>query len=110
MFRRLNVLGFLSWFSYYLARFPVIPLYASSLGLGKEAIGWIGAASTITGIPGKSFFGGLSDSWGRRRLIVLGTFITACVPFLYFATGGPIGLFGVRLVHGLATAILGPVS
>ena len=82
MYRRANLLGLVSWMSYTLARFPVIPLYAASLGVGKAAIGWIGAASTLTGIPGKSLFGGLSDTWGRRRLILLGTFVLACAPLL----------------------------
>src|SRR3989304_7122235 len=110
MFLQLCVLGFLTYFSYSLARFPVIPLYAQSLGIGPEALGFLVAASTITGIPGKFISGGLSDIYGRRRLLILGSLVFAILPFTYFLAKSYWSLLIIRFLHGSATAILGPVA
>ena len=107
---QLCVLGFLTYFSYSLARFPVIPLYAQSLGIGPEALGFLVAASTITGIPGKFISGGLSDIYGRRRLLILGSLVFAILPFTYFLAKSYWSLLIIRFLHGSATAILGPVA
>ena len=111
LFRRLCWIGAIGFLSYNLSRFPVIPLYAQSLGVAPELIGFVVAASTITGIPGKLIFGTLSDHWGRRRLLIVSMMICSCVPFLYvLLSPGYAGLLAIRFCHGLATAILGPVS
>src|SRR4030066_614587 len=110
MFLQLCLLGFLTYFSYSLARFPVIPLYAQSLGIGPEALGFIVAASTITGVPGKFIFGGLSDIYGRRRLLILGSCVFAFLPFTYFLVKGYWSLLIIRFIHGSATAIMAPVA
>ena len=110
MFFQLCLLGFLTYFSYSLARFPVIPLYAQSLGIGPEALGFIVAASTITGVPGKFIFGGLSDIYGRRRLLILGSCGFALLPFTYFLAKGYWSLLLIRFIHGSATAIMAPVA
>ncbi len=111
LFRRLCWIGAIGFLSYNLSRFPVIPLYAQSLGVAPELIGFVVAASTITGIPGKLIFGTLSDHWGRRRFLIVSMMICSCVPFLYvLLSPGYAGLLAIRFCHGLATAILGPVS
>lgn len=111
LFRKLCWIGAVGFLSYNLSRFPVIPLYAQSLGVRPELIGFVVAASTITGIPGKLLFGTLSDHWGRRRLLVASMVICSLVPFLYvFLSPGYALLLAIRFCHGLATAMLGPIS
>ncbi|MBI1976592.1 MAG: MFS transporter, partial [Candidatus Omnitrophica bacterium] len=111
LFRKLCWMGAVGFLSYNLSRFPVIPLYAQNLGVRPELIGFVVAASTITGIPGKILFGTLSDHWGRRRLLIASMMVCSLVPFFYvFLSPGYVLLLAIRFCHGLATAILGPVS
>jgi len=52
----------------------------------------------------------LSDIYGRRKVILSATFVFASAPFLYFLVNAPWHLAIVRVYHGLATAIFGPVA
>ena len=58
--------------SYQMARSPVLPRFAESLGAAPELIGIIVAASTVTGVLFKLPAGALSDLLGRRRVMLLG--------------------------------------
>ena len=48
--------------------------------------------------------------WGGRLWLLIGTLIFAGVPFLYFLIETPGQLIAIRLLHGTATAIYGPVT
>ncbi|MBI4196305.1 MAG: MFS transporter [Deltaproteobacteria bacterium] len=102
--------GFLFWLAYDLSRFPVIPLYAQKLGLPPEAIGFVVAASTLTGMFGKFLAGGLSDALGRKALMVFACLIAAGLPGFYFFADSAGTLIILRLFHGLGTATMGPVG
>ena len=82
-FRGLCMVGFLARASYALARTPVLALFAASLGVGPEAIGFAVAISTVTGIFFKMPAGVLSDVIGRTRTLFMGLAVFACVPFAY---------------------------
>ena len=69
--------------SYQMARSPVLPRFAESLGAAPELIGIIVAASTVTGVLFKLPAGALSDLLGRRRVMLLGAVIFAVPPFAY---------------------------
>jgi MFS family permease len=58
----------------------------------------------------KPLIGALSDRWGRRTWLLAGTLLFAGTPFLYRFVHTPEQLLGLRLFHGLATAIYGPVT
>lgn len=107
---RISIQGFFFWLAYDLSRFPVIPLYAKELGLSPETIGFAVAASTITGIFGKFLSGGLSDSLGRRILMIVACLVAAITPLFYFLATSAGSLIALRLFHGLGTAIMGPVG
>ena len=96
--------------SYQMARSPVLPRFAESLGAAPELIGIIVAASTVTGVLFKLPAGALSDILGRRRVMLLGAVFFAVPPFVYpfVADAGP--LLALRFVHGFATAIFAPVA
>jgi MFS family permease len=102
--------GFLARFSYQMARSPVLPRFAQDLGAAPELIGFIVAASTISGVLIKLPAGALSDILGRKRMLFLGGLFFAVPPFLYplVQSAGP--LLALRLLHGLATAIFSPVA
>jgi MFS transporter, DHA1 family, multidrug resistance protein len=109
-FLGLCAVDFSARLSYNMARTPVLPLFAAALGAGVGGVGAVVAASTITGIVLKAPAGAFSDFFGRRRTLLLGAVIFAFTPFLYVFAGVLLWLFLIRLVHGIATAIYGPVS
>ena len=102
--------GFFLYFSYALARSPIIPLYAKSLGASPEVVGWAVAASTIAGIFMKLPAGTLSDILGRRALLMVGAGVFAVTPFFYPLIATVAGLVALRFIHGNATAIFGPTA
>ena len=109
-FKNLCTVGFLARFSYALARNPVLPLFALFLGAGPEAIGLAVGISTVTGIIFKLPSGALSDVVGRRRTMLAGLLVFGVMPFCYLFISSYSALIAVRFLHGLATAIYGPVA
>jgi len=102
--------GFFARLSYALARSPVLPLFALYLGAGPEAIGFAVGISTVTGIFFKLPAGALSDVIGRKRTMLIGLLFFAVMPFTYLFILDYNLLVLIRFIHGLATAIYGPVS
>ena len=95
---------------YQMGKTPVLPIYAAALGATDWFLGVIVSVSTITGMVLKPTVGLLSDRWGRRWWLLLGTAFFVGMPFIYRFIQSPDELFIVRLLHGLATAIYGPVT
>src|SRR5512136_591230 len=80
------------------------------MGVPLSTVGFIAAASTVVGIVVSLPAGILSDIIGRRRVILMAAIVFATAPFLYLLITSPWQLVLVRVYHGLATAILGPVA
>jgi MFS family permease len=106
----LCVMGGLAIFSSTMAKNPVLPLFIRSLGVPVSTVGFIAAASTVVGIAVSLPAGVLSDIIGRRRVILIAAIVFATAPFFYLLISLPWQLVLVRIYHGLATAILGPVA
>ncbi len=102
--------GLFAIFSSTMSKNPVLPLFAKDLGASESIIGIVAAASTIVGIVTSLPAGVLSDFYGRRKIILASTFVFASAPFLYFLVNSPWQLAIVRVYHGFATAIFGPVA
>jgi MFS family permease len=102
--------GAVGRFGYQMARTPVLPLFGHSLGATGAYLGLIVAASTMTGVLLKLPAGALSDLWGRRALLRIGAIFFAVPPFLYGFVHSSEALLALRFVHGMATAIYGPVA
>lgn len=96
--------------TYQMGKTPLLPLYAAALGAGDAFLGFIVSVSTLTGMVLKPFVGVLSDRWGRRGWLLIGTAFFTLMPFAYRFVDTPEQLFAVRIAHGLATAIYGPVT
>jgi MFS family permease len=106
---RLCVAGFIAYCSYAICRTPLLPLFARDLGASPAQIGLVVAASTVTGALLKLPAGVWSDLLGRRPLLLTAAAVFALVPFAYLAVAGLTALVAIRLMHGSATAIMGPV-
>ncbi len=106
----LCLMGGLAIFSSTMSKNPALPLFIHSLGVDEGTLGFIAAASTVVGIIASVPAGVLSDLWGRRRVILLSMVVFATAPFLYLLVRTPWHLVLVRVYHGLATAMLGPVA
>ena len=81
-----------------------------ALGAGPEGIGLAVGISTVTGILFKMPSGALSDIIGRRRTMLAGLVVFGLMPFAYLFITDYAALVVVRFLHGLATAIYGPVA
>ena len=101
---------FLARSAYQMGKTPLLPIFAAALGASGAFLGVIVSVSTITGLFLKPLFGILSDRWGRRIWLIVGTCFFALTPFLYPLVKTPEQLLLIRLAHGLATAIYGPVT
>ena len=107
---RITVADFIVRSAYQMGKTPLLPIFAASLGASDALLGLIVSVSTLTGMATKPLFGLLSDRMGRRLWLLIGTLIFAGVPFLYSLIETPDQLVGIRLLHGTATAIYGPVT
>lgn len=96
--------------SYQIGKAPVLPVFAHGLGASPLLLGVIISVSTATGLFLKPLFGLLSDYRGRWVWLLTGTTLFTLVPCLYLLVERPSELFVLRLVHGLSTAIYGPVT
>ncbi len=96
--------------AYQMGKTPLLPLYAAALGGGELLIGTIVSVSVVTGLVLKPLFGALSDRWGRRIWFFAALAIFTGAPFLYGFVTTSEQLLALRAVHGLATAIFGPVT
>lgn len=102
--------GFCSFVSYNLVRMPALAPFAETLGAGPVTVGFIVAASTLTGVLLKLPVGALSDFVNRSRLMVVGVLAFALPPFAYPLVSDLEVLTALRVVHGLATAVFTPLA
>lgn len=109
-FLSITAADFIARSAYQMAKTPLLPFFAASLGAGDVLLGFIVSISTLTGMILKPFIGILSDRSGRRIWMLLGTAVFAGMPFVYPFIESPGSLVAVRVIHGLATAIYGPVT
>lgn len=107
---RLCAAGFGAYCSYAMCRAPLLPLFARELGADAPMVGFVVSASTLTGVVLKLPAGAWSDILGRRRLLVVGALVFAIAPFSYLGVSTLGGLMLIRILHGSATAIFGPVA
>ena len=109
-FVELSLADFLVRSAYQMGKTPLLPIFAALLGASDLFLGLIVSVSTFTGMILKPLIGFLSDRWGRRAWLILGTLFFTLMPFVYMLIETPRELFIVRIIHGLATAIYGPVT
>lgn len=106
----LSAIGFFGIFSTTISKNPVLPLFVQSMGAGTEVLGIIAAISPLAGILFSFPVGLLADRLGKKRLLLISASVFLTAPLLYLLVPDPWWLIPVRFFHGMATAILGPVS
>lgn len=109
-FLKISSADFIVRAAYQMGKTPLLPLFAATLGADGAFLGFIVSVSTLTGLVTKPLFGIFSDRWGRRLWLLIGTAFFVGMPFLYMFVQSPEQLLLLRLLHGTATAIYGPVT
>ncbi len=106
----LCVVGAFAILSSTMSKNPVLNPFAISLGTPTDLTGIIAAASTIPGILVSLPAASLSDVLGRKKMLIVATFVFASAPFFYLFITVWWQLALVRFYHGFATAIFVPVA
>ncbi len=95
-------LGSLFFSASYNMLIPELPAYLTGLG-GAEYIGFIIALFTLTAGLSRPFSGKLTDTIGRRPVMLFGAMVCLVCGFLYPILTTVTGFLLLRLVHGFST-------
>ncbi|MDE0143861.1 MAG: MFS transporter [Caldilineaceae bacterium] len=89
----------LLFFAAFYALLVPVPLYMEAAGLPDWQIGLILGAFGIASLVGRPLTGAVSDSLGRRPVILFGTVSLAAGAALMSFTSSPVLLFGLRVLQ-----------
>jgi MFS family permease len=89
---------------------PIMPLYAETLGATYTQIGLLSSAWSIARFIFATPAGRLSDTHGRKKVIMVGLLAYATVSLLYVVAWDYKTLLSFRLLHGLGSAASIPVA
>ncbi len=103
----ISLIAFASYVASYM-RFPVVPLFARSLGINTAHIGIINSGFFLMAGALSLPLGILSDRWGRKRLATWGLLLLSASSFLLCLSGSMPQLLGIYLLFGIGMAAFGP--
>ncbi|MDY6865741.1 MAG: MFS transporter [Halobacteriota archaeon] len=89
---------------------PLLPLYAEDLGATGVWVGIIFSAFAASRAFVMPIMGRLSDEYGRRNFINIGLLAYTVFSVSYVFTSSVYTLTLIRLLHGVASAIVTPVA
>jgi len=89
---------------------PMFPIYVEELGGGGLEVGILFSSFVLTRALLATTFGNLSDRLGRKRLILVGSFLYSFLALLFTVPESWFGLIFVRAFQGVASAMVWPVS
>src|SRR5512136_136772 len=93
---------------------PLFPLYLKYLSKDPSDVGLqvgiLFSMFVLTRAILATPFGNLSDRVGRKKLILIGSFLYAVLAILFTVPSTWVGLLFVRALQGLASAMVWPVS
>lgn len=98
---------FLAFFDLH-AQYPVLTLFAVSLGAGPAFIGWMMGMYSLTHLPGNLLAGSLIDRKGSRRYIIGSLIAAGLLLLLQSYASLPWHLLLTRAFSGFALAFLSP--
>lgn len=89
---------------------PFLPIYAEELGASGLWLGIIFSGFAFSRALVMPFVGRISDRKGRKKLMAVGLFFYALLSLAYIYVPSAPALAVVRLVHGLASALVLPLA
>ncbi len=89
---------------------PLLPIYAEEMGATGIWIGLIFSGFSITRAIFMPLFGKMSAKFGRRIFLLLGLLFFSILSLFYIWAPNTLSLFAVRLVHGIAAAMVIPIA
>ena len=89
---------------------PLMPIFAEDLGASGIWLGIIFSAFSFSRAILMPIVGRISDKKGRKNFIVLGLLFYSLVSFLYIFAPDVYWLTLIRIIHGLASAMVLPVA
>ena len=89
---------------------PLIPLLADQYGVSLSAAGWISGAFGLSYAVGFMIFGPLSDSFGRKRMMVWGMAPLIVATAALWQVTSFEGVVALRIVQGFAAATFAPTA
>ncbi|MFC5703140.1 MFS transporter [Cohnella faecalis] len=87
---------------------PVMPKFMTELEISGSVVGLLVAAFSLTQLLFSPLAGRLSDSLGRKRIILLGMIVFAFSEWLFGVADSPFVLFASRLAGGIGAALIMP--
>ena len=88
--------------------FPIISIYARSVGATEATRGFIVGIYSASNLVGNVGAGLLLDKVSRKWLVVTGLLLTTALLFAYGLVDSPERLLTLRILHGLTAGILAP--
>ncbi|BBI30875.1 MFS transporter [Cohnella abietis] len=87
---------------------PVIPKYITMLDINGSIAGLLTASFAFTQLVFSPLAGRLSDSFGRKRVIVVGMLVFACAEIIFGLADSALLLFVSRMMGGISGALIMP--
>ncbi|EJL24560.1 MFS transporter [Brevibacillus sp. BC25] len=87
---------------------PIMPKYMESLGITGGTIGLLVAAFSLTQLLFSPIAGRWADSFGRKKIIVIGLVVFAISEGMFGIANSPVLLFVSRLLGGISAALIMP--
>jgi len=87
---------------------PILPFYTLSMGAKPYELGMLTATFALTSLIFAPLMGKLSDKWGRKRTLLLGTLGFALSYLLFAFTDSLAMAFFARAVEGIAASAIFP--
>ena len=87
---------------------PIMPTYMNILHINGSILGLLVAAFSLTQLLFSPLAGKLSDSWGRKKIIIAGMLVFAFSEWLFGFASSAFLLFASRMIGGIGAALIMP--
>lgn len=87
---------------------PIMPKFMAELSISGSTVGLLVAAFSLTQLLFSPQAGRLADSFGRKRMIVIGMIVFALSEALFGLASDPVLLFASRMLGGISAALIMP--
>lgn len=89
---------------------PIMPTYMTELHISGGTVGMLVAAFSLTQLLFSPFAGRLSDTVGRKKIIISGMIVFAISEWMFGAANTPLLLFASRMLGGVGAALIMPAT